>query len=90
MSFPACHFCNGDHAFDDEGALECEPKRRYKGAFDSALAESAPGHEAGHDCPGCWNQRSRSLLGKVMFLGERPDQDFVIALLRRHAAGGLF
>ena len=70
-----CHFCDGDHPLDAGGAQRCRPKRRFKGAFDAALA--APAH-----------RRVDVLLGRVMFLGERPDRRFVEALLERLAVTG--
>jgi hypothetical protein len=70
-----CHFCDGDHPLDAEGAERCRPKRRFKGAFDAALA--APP-----------NRRADVLLGRVVFLGERPERRFVEALLDRLAREG--
>ncbi|GIW06634.1 MAG: hypothetical protein KatS3mg060_1439 [Dehalococcoidia bacterium] len=70
-----CHFCDGDHPLDADGAARCRPKRRFKGAFDAALA--APAH-----------RQVDTLLGRVIFLGERPDREFVGALLQRIARDG--
>lgn len=65
-----CHFCDGDHPLDAEGATLCRPKRRFKGAFAAALA-APPERQVG------------ALLERVVFLGERPDPAFVRALLER-------
>ncbi len=75
MFATTCHFCDGEHPFDEEGALVCRPKRRFKSAFDAALA--APE-----------NRRVDTLLGRITFLGERPDRQFVQALLERLAREG--
>ncbi|MFN8535582.1 MAG: hypothetical protein U0556_18755 [Dehalococcoidia bacterium] len=75
MDSRSCHFCDGDHALDPAGAAVCRPKRRFKGAFDAALA-APPGRGAD------------VLLGRVVFLGERPDRAFVQALVERIARDG--
>lgn len=70
-----CHFCDGDHPLDAAGAALCQPKRRFKGAFDAALAAPA-------------ERQVDVLLRRVVFLGERPDPAFVRALLERLSREG--
>ncbi|MCS6801187.1 MAG: hypothetical protein RMM58_05155 [Chloroflexota bacterium] len=70
-----CHFCDGEHPLDAAGALLCRPKRRFKSAFEAALG--APPH-----------RQVEVLLGRVVFLGERPNPEFVRSLLERIARDG--
>lgn len=83
-----CHFCDGDHDFDESGVAACRPKGRFRGAIRAALAVSVQGHPAHCDCDRCAYARVQQLLGRVHFLGEPPDIDFTAALLRRLDAEG--
>ena len=83
-----CHFCDGDHDMDEEGAAVCRPKRRFKGAIDAVQSFVTFGHPANCECERCVYARVNELRGRIHFLGEPPDPDFVALLLRRLAIQG--